>query len=162
VGHHRLHGSHPDEVVGLVFVDPRGPDVSVRWRAIIGEPVAGEPQAVADMRSYFDGVDNNVEHLALAPSEAIVEGILGADGPAYGDRPVVVLGAADTMDDWPPLPEATRDAVWTAWVDGQRRYAVESTAGSFASVADSSHFVMSDQPQAVIDAVADVLGAIRR
>lgn len=155
---------HPDDVVGLVLIDPRGPAVSREHLAALGDPAPGEPAVVTEVRDAMaDGLfDDNAEHVDFEPSEAIVEGLLGADGPLFGDRPVVVLGAAATVDQFPPLPEPYRTDWWRIWQDGQRAYAAESTAGTFDEVAGSGHLMMDDRPRAVIDAVSEVLEATSR
>lgn len=75
-------------------------------------------------------------------------------GEAHGDMPLVVLQAAGTYADAPadvrkPL-EAARDAT-------QRSIVATSTRGELRKVADTTHDIELDQPQAVADAVARVL-----
>jgi pimeloyl-ACP methyl ester carboxylesterase len=158
-----LTARRPDDVAGLVLVDPRGPRVTAEHLAALGDPVAGEDELVTEIRDFLadEGYDDNAERVAFAPSEAVVDALLAADGPFFGDRPMVVLGAAATIDQFPALPEPVRDAWWSAWVAEQERYASESTAGSFASVPGSGHLMMDDRPRAVIDAVTDVLARAR-
>jgi pimeloyl-ACP methyl ester carboxylesterase len=46
---------HPDQVVGLVLVDPRGPGVTQRQLHALGEPTSGEPDVVSEVRSWVAG-----------------------------------------------------------------------------------------------------------
>lgn len=153
---------HPDQVVGLVLVDPRGPGVTQRWADALGEPESGEPEAVAFLRTFVTGggYDDNRERLAFAPSEAIATAFLDADGPFFGDRPVTVLSADGTIDEILPEPGALHDSLQAAFVDGQRAYADESTRGTFTVVQDSGHMMTDHQPAAVIEAVEEMLEAI--
>ena len=152
---------HPDDVVGLVFVDPRGPHVTADHEAALPAPSTTEDPAISDVRGFFDdgGFDDNAEQVPFAPSEAIVAALLDADGPLFGDRPVIVLGAERTIDQFPPLPEPYLAEWWRIWQDGQRAYAAESTQGSFEEVRGSGHLMMDDRPRAVIDAITAVLEA---
>jgi pimeloyl-ACP methyl ester carboxylesterase len=103
---------HPDQVVGLVLVDPRGPGVTQRWSEALAEPTPGEPEAVTSLRAFLTGgYEENIEHLAFARSEAIAGALLDADGPFFGDRPVTVLSADGTIDEVLPEPEDLRDAL---------------------------------------------------
>ncbi len=149
---------HPDDVVGLVLVDPRGPGVTQRWSDALGEPATGEPEAVTWLRTFVTGgYEDNIENLAFARSEAIASSLLDADGPFFGDRPVTVLSADGTIDEVMPEPGALREALRAASVDGQRRYADESTRGTFTVVEDSGHMMTDHQPAAVIEAVESML-----
>ncbi|MBA2299246.1 MAG: alpha/beta fold hydrolase, partial [Chloroflexi bacterium] len=95
---------YPDDVAGLVFVDPRGPKVSAGWAAALPAPAASEDPAVAANREELGVFETdpsmNDEHLQIAESAAQANAVLDADGPLFGDRPVVVLGAADTQTNW--------------------------------------------------------------
>ena len=155
---------YPDDVAGLVFVDPRGPKVSEEWFAALPAQAASEDPAVAANRDELGTFETdpsmNEEHLQIKDSAAQTNAVLDADGPLFGDRPVVVLGAADTHTNWDDLPAALAPVFDQIWLDGQRALAAESTAGTFVAVPDSNHEIQSDQPTAVVDAIEGVLGAL--
>jgi pimeloyl-ACP methyl ester carboxylesterase len=154
---------HPDQVVGLVLVDPRGPGVTRQWSDALGEPTPGESEAVTALRAFLNsGYEDNMEHLAFAQSEAIAGALLDADGPFFGDRLVTVLSADGTIDQILPQPDDLREALRAASVDGQRRYADESTRGTFTVVEGSGHMMTDDQPAAVIEAVEEMLEVLSR
>jgi len=75
-------------------------------------------------------------------------------GESHGDMPLVVLQAAGTYADAPAdtrkLLEAARDAT-------QQRIVASSTRGELRKVAETSHDIELDQPQAVVDAVVRLL-----
>ena len=154
---------HADDVVGLVFVDPRGPRVSTDWAAALPPAAAGEPEAVAANRNELATFETdpslNPERLHLADTSGEAVAALDADGPLFGDRPVVVLRAGNTTQSWADLPPelaATFDEIWYA---GQQELADESTAGSVVEVPGSGHEIQVDQPAAVVDAIESVLAA---
>lgn len=79
------------------------------------------------------------------------------DGPhPFGDKPVVVL-THSLWDMTPPLGEIG----YNAYVVAHRQTAALSTRGTQRMVPMSRHNIQIDQPQAVIDAVADVLDALK-
>ncbi len=153
--------AHPDAVVGLVFVDPRGPGVTDAWVAALPPPTAGESAALTGMRDFIaeilvDPPDND-EGLSIAASEAEVRAALAADSPLFGDTPLIVLQAGLTPNAWADPAEPAGVAWKAAWFDGQAALAATSTAGRLDVVADSGHFIQSDAPTVVIDAILEVL-----
>lgn len=82
--------------------------------------------------------------------------MLDKPGRLFGDRPVVVLQA--------PLPERPaglpRDydaASRAAWIAANEEYAAESNDGEVVEVRRTGHDIHVDRPDAVIDAILDVL-----
>jgi pimeloyl-ACP methyl ester carboxylesterase len=155
---------YPSDVAGAILIDPRGPNVSAEWRAALPPAAAGENAAVAANRDELGAFEHdpsmNPEHLDLTKSAAEANAVLDPAGPLFGDRPVMVLGAADTHTNWSDLPPkiaATFDKIWLA---GQKALVAESTAGSFETVPQSNHEIQSDQPQAVLDAIEKVLAGL--
>jgi pimeloyl-ACP methyl ester carboxylesterase len=155
---------HPDEVVGLVFVDPRGSAVSAGWlEALDAAAEPGDPRVAAfreELTTFENDPSMNKEQLQLTDSAAQVNAVLDAEGPLFGDRPVAVLGASDTKRSWADLPADTVAAFDKAWLDGQKALAAESTAGTYVPVAESGHSIQFDQPAAVIDAIEGVLADV--
>ena len=156
--------AHPEEVAGVVLVDPRAPHVSAEWRAALPPPSAAEAPAVTANREELGAFEHdpsmNPEHLDLTASAAEASAALDAPGPLFGDSPMVVLGAADTHLSWSDLPPTLAKVFDRIWLREQNALAQESTRGTFESVADSAHEIQNAQPQAVVDAVQSVLGAV--
>jgi pimeloyl-ACP methyl ester carboxylesterase len=155
---------YPDEVVGLVVVDPRGPRVSEGWRDALPPAAAGEPEAVAANRDELTTFETdpslNDERLDLTASAAEAATALDAAGPLFGDRPVVVLSAANTPQAWADLPPELAATFGDIWLAGQQEFADESTAGSLEVVAGVGHEIHNEQPPAVIDALESVLAEL--
>lgn len=151
--------AYPEEVVGLLFVDPQSP------RFIAGHalpvPAAGEPASVTDFRNemvtFDDDPSLNPEHLHIRPSLAEAAAALDAPGPLFGDRPVMVLSADRSPGAQSGLPPEFAETFDAAWVTGQQELADESTAGSFEEVSGTGHEIQADRPQAVIDALEKIL-----
>lgn len=156
---------HPDEVAGVVLVDPRGPHVSDRFRAALLPARAGEPKAVTTWREEDLGVFEhdpalNPEHLDLTRSAEQASRVLDAPGPLFGDAPLVVLSAAESDAPFSDLPPAVAQLFQTIWLEEQRSLVEESTHGSFQVVQGSRHEIQLEQPQAVVEAIETVLAAV--
>jgi pimeloyl-ACP methyl ester carboxylesterase len=153
----------PEALAGFVFVDPRGPRVSGSWLDALPVPAADEAAAIAANRDELTTFETdpslNDEHFDLAATAAEAMAALDAEGPLFGDRPVVVLSAADTMDAWADLPPDLAATFGSIWLAGQQELADESTAGTLTVVPDSGHEIQAEQPAAVVAALESVLAA---
>ncbi len=180
---------HPDDVVGLVFVDPASEDrlfTMVNGEGVLIADVTAEQlkstfptQAVRIPRrnpqrgTPFDKLPPDLyeirvkldEKLIAATPDTVPAAVVGAsqeteraflarlkatrtDNPhPLGDRPTVVLSRSDD-------PNADREAVHAA-------LARLSTNARHSIVAGSGHEIHLFQPAAVIQAIADVVKAVR-
>lgn len=156
--------AYPDDVVGLLFVDPQSPRVDERFRDALPEPAADEPASLAEFRdvleTFNDDPSLNPEHLHLWPSFAEAAAALDAPGPLFGDRPVVVLSAETTPGPQLGLPPNLAKTIDDLWAAGQQELADESTAGSLETVSGAGHEIQVDQPPAVIHALERILDAL--
>lgn len=153
--------AYPDEVVGLLFVDPQSPRVTARWRDALSAPAAGEPASVTDFRDGLETFETdpslNPEHVHLRTSLAEAAAALDAPGPLFGDRPVVVLSAETTPGSRSGLPPDLATTVDEIWAAAQQELADESTAGSLETVSGAGHEIQVDRPPAVIEALEGIL-----
>lgn len=153
--------AYPDEVVGLLFVDPQSPRVTARWRDALPAPAADEPAGLTEFRDGLKTFETdpsmNPEHVHLRPSFAEAAAALDAPGPLFGDRPVVVLSAETTPGPQFGLPRNLAKTIDEIWVAGQQELADESTSGSIEKVSGAGHEIQADQPNAVIDALERIL-----
>ncbi|HEY6608404.1 MAG TPA: alpha/beta hydrolase, partial [Candidatus Limnocylindria bacterium] len=156
--------AYPDEVVGLLFVDPRGPRVTAGWLDALPEPDPDEPSSVTEFRDALETFETdpslNPEHLHLQASFAEALAALEASGPLFGDRPVVVLSAETTPGPRLELPAELAMSIDEIWAAGQQDLADESTAGSVELVPGAGHEIQADQPAVVIDALERILDAL--
>jgi pimeloyl-ACP methyl ester carboxylesterase len=84
---------------------------------------------------------------------------LDAGRRSFGDIPVIVLTAANSYAD---APEGAREQVDAFWTGLHKELAAKSTRGSQRTVADSSHMMMFDRPDAICQAIEDVLAKAKR
>ena len=59
--------------------------------------------------------------------------------------------------DFPGLPKSFLAAEEAAIDEGNQELAAESARGSVVQVEDTGHYIMMDRPDAVIDAILDVI-----
>lgn len=78
---------------------------------------------------------------------------------SLGDMPLMVLSAG--ARERPPLPPEESEAVERLYAEAHEQLAALSSRGARRVVADSKHAIQWDQPQAVIDAVLEVIATAR-
>ncbi|THD58615.1 alpha/beta hydrolase [Phenylobacterium sp.] len=77
---------------------------------------------------------------------------------AYGDMPLVVLSAGRfALPGAPPEVAAEIPALMAQKVQAHRALARLSSRGAYVFVADSGHVMMQDKPQAIVDAIKQVV-----
>lgn len=153
---------YPDDVVGLVLADPRGPRVSESWRSAMPAEADGEPESVARVRYQLESEETdpllNREGLVITASAAEVAAAVDAPGPLFGDRPVIVQQAALTPSTLlGDLPADLAAAFEEAWLAGHQELADESTAGSVVVVPEVGHDYPWERPEVVIESVEALL-----
>jgi len=83
----------------------------------------------------------------------------------YGDMPLIVLTATKDQKLPPNIPAPPKDqlaAFHAEWESGHDQIAALSTRGVNRRVPDATHYIQYDQPQAVIDAVDEVVREARQ
>ena len=159
--------SYPDDMAGIVMIDPRGPSVSSSHLAALPEPTPDEATAITENRNFLLDLiarpgESDGEGLDWPTSEGLSQKALDTEGPLFGNRPVIILSGADTKQQWLfDLPQETQDKFWEIWLNDQRRLADESTRGEWRVVEGSAHEIHGDQLQAVVDAINEVVDESR-
>jgi pimeloyl-ACP methyl ester carboxylesterase len=158
--------ANPDDVVGLVFVDPQAPRQTAAFLEALPPATADEPPAVRDIRDVLEDFETdpsqNPEHVAIRESGAKAVAALDAPGPLFGDRPVIVLSAQMLPPDWSQMPPDLEKALTTSRAAVQQELADESTAGSLETVPGVGHDIQGEKPPAVIDALEKVLADLKQ
>lgn len=153
--------SYPADVVGLVLIDPEGPEVDAQFLGALPGEYAGEPMAIAAARSDLDHAQADAlsgpEHLDLRSSRSEAAAAIDAPGPLFGSRPVAVLSARRSVGTEWRLPVELASTIDQIWFASHQQLADESTAGWVQTVVDTGHEIQVDQPQAVIDALEAIL-----
>ncbi|MEO7324841.1 MAG: alpha/beta hydrolase [Dokdonella sp.] len=83
---------------------------------------------------------------------------LKATHRSYGAMPLTIL-ASDGSNAY--LPPDLRKAADAAWAASYRRLAMDSTRSTIIEVAHSSHYINDDRPDAIVDAVVQLIGQLR-
>jgi pimeloyl-ACP methyl ester carboxylesterase len=98
----------------------------------------------------------------IAEMEVVSTNQIKAAAKPYGDLPLIVLTRGDYQKDAPPdfPPEAAArlKQVWTAM---HAEMTAQSSIGQNRTIAGAGHSIQRDNPQAVIDAVTEVVTAAR-
>jgi pimeloyl-ACP methyl ester carboxylesterase len=142
--------AHRQDLAALVFVDATPPS----WVATALSTLPADPAAKGgELRSGLATLlapHANAEHLAGRPS---------FDPPAVfspvGSQPVVAL--THSVSDWGDLRRRDAAELDSVWVGGQQDWAELSSRGRVQIVDQAGHFIQNDQPQALVDAVREVL-----
>ena len=189
----RYASEHPDDVAGMVLVDPPAQDQA---RFLPASWTKDEAALTTQRDAFIASCEQGAEHGTLeSPPPALAScvggplpwqsaavaaadharklrpafwhtlrselaqnvSVFAAPVPAnesHGGMPLLVLQASGTYAD---APAAMRKPLEAARAATQQRIVASSTRGMLRKVADSSHDIEMDQPQAVADAVMQVL-----
>jgi pimeloyl-ACP methyl ester carboxylesterase len=176
--------THFDKVAGIVLVDPSGDNQRALWRAAIpkhssdprwtfneenwrrcmtvlrGALLPRSDPALKDCTGNdADTVDATLSSLHAMEHASAAQ--LAASRRSYGDLPLIVLSAGiDGGKNLPPeFDDGERAAFDNVWADLHRDQASLSTIGERRIVPGAGHGIQTDAPQAVIDAIREVLAA---
>jgi pimeloyl-ACP methyl ester carboxylesterase len=137
---------HPDEVAGLVLVDPTPEDFSARLgelAAALGTPVPAPPAIPSADEISFNQMREARATGALPPMPLIVLTHRRAANP--DERP-------------PGWPIAEEERIW---FELHEQIAKLLPGGQHIVAEDSGHDIHQEQPELVIDATLAVVGAVR-
>jgi pimeloyl-ACP methyl ester carboxylesterase len=149
---------YPDEVIGIVLVDSMHADQFDRIEKALPAETPHDPEELKAFRrsftqDYKDPTKNPEGFDQLASHEQ------GRAVTSLGDVPMIVLASSEFRM---RIPEPRFGAyMQSMWHDLQRDLARLSTKGKFVAVEDSGHFIQIDKPQAVIDAIHDLVEQVR-
>lgn len=147
----------PAGVVGAVMVDVRPPNVSARWLAALPPQASDEPEGVRlnreDLTIFEADPTLNPERIDLRASAAET---LAASG--FGDKPVIVLAAADSTAISEGLPDDLAAQFVSIWWEEQQSLSDLSTNGRLERVADATHDMPFERADAIVAAIREVLG----
>lgn len=156
--------TYPDEVVGLVLVDASHEDQNRRYLAVL----TPEEQAAF---TRLEGVlpaelanDATLELFDFAASSTQMRE--AASATPLPTLPLVVLArgrpfAADPEEEWAGISTAGRDALERESQLMQEDLASLTTDARLVVARRSGHFVQSEEPELVIEAVRAVVSAVR-
>jgi protein-S-isoprenylcysteine O-methyltransferase Ste14/pimeloyl-ACP methyl ester carboxylesterase len=177
---------YPERVAGLVFVDAASslslPLLAARSRTVAAAACTAGALAHVGVIRLLDpfglggDTDEGRRGAALTYNArswghtcAMARGLTASvrefqeAPPLRADLPLTVLSASSAVDLVPPGLQKVVDVetVRRASVEAHQRLARTSTRGTWALVPDSTHLIGSSRPDAVADAVLDMLEQIR-
>ena len=148
---------HDADIAGAVMADVRPPGISARWLEALPKEAAGEPEGIRlnreDLTVFEADPTLNPEQLDLRASaaEAVATG-------GFGDKPLVVLAAANTIAITEGLGDELATTFEGAWWELQQSMADQSTAGRLEKVENSTHDMPWERTDAIVAAIREVLG----
>jgi pimeloyl-ACP methyl ester carboxylesterase len=109
-----------------------------------------EPARLRAQASLYEEYEPNGERVAR-------------DGRDWGDLPLIVISAGAAADGglWSPDARDEHAALFADWADSHKSLAKLSRRGERRVAEGSGHLVQLQKPQAVIEAVLDVVKAAR-
>lgn len=167
---------YPGEVAGFVLVDPSHPDQQERFPAAVQEriremnddpprwilrffapfrlfaPERSTPRAAYFWRSFPEGVASEVDAMSTIMEQAQEAGPMG-------DRPLVVLTSGEPVA-MSGLPDSVNVALDRVLRELKFELGGLSTNADHR-VVDAGHYIHRDCPEAVTQAVRDVVNAVR-
>lgn len=135
---------HPEDVIGMVLVDPTHEDRTVGFEKVLSE------ELIVRNRVYLMDPSKNSEFIDRITSERQVR-----DARHTFDFPLIVLtrGLLDKPD--PVWPSADLQRVER---ELQREFLKLSPKSSLVTAEKSGHWIQKDQPELVIEAIRRVIG----
>jgi pimeloyl-ACP methyl ester carboxylesterase len=174
-----------EETAGMVLVDPSGDGQMARFTTVIPkiETIVGATRekqkslnCVASMRAKLVRSDDPLASDCFGNDANVIEGnlsevesMVGASTEqllesrrSYGDMPLIVLTRSDYVQGMPPeFTDQDRTAMAKIWTEMHEEMTTLSTAGERRVIPTSGHYIQRDQPQAVIDAINEVVAKAR-
>lgn len=185
--HVRLYANtHPEKTGGLVLVDPSGDGQLERFNAVIPKvqqmqeamfKAQAELNCIGRLRETpvppndplaqqcggndpdaLEATKSEIEQMPGASTQQLV-----ASRRAYGDMPLIVLTRTDYETDMPPdFTAEDRANMKKVWESLHAEMAALSNTSEHRFIPGAGHYIQRDNPQAVIDAAADVVSALRK
>lgn len=175
-----------DKMAGMVLVDPSGDEQKARLSAALpglvaemdkrraaameagclvrlreklvphGDPLVAKCNGTNDP-DLFEQTQSEVDSMEGASTQQLT-----ASRRSYGDMPLIVLTRGDYDIGMPPeITKADREGLAVVWTQLHEEMTALSTAGERRVVAGAGHYIQGDKPQAVIDAVNEVVAEAR-
>src|SRR4051794_2839242 len=142
--------AHRQDLAGLVLVDATPPSyVATALASLPRNPAAKGGELRSGLATLLTP-RANAEHL---------DGQASFDPPAVfgpvGSQPVLAL--THSVSEWGDVRRRDGAQLDSAWLGGQQTWAELSSKGRVQIVDQAGHFIQNDQPQALVDAVREVL-----
>jgi pimeloyl-ACP methyl ester carboxylesterase len=151
---------HPQDVAGLVLVDPMHEDQFERLGSLIPPAFAGEPETLTQFRRFWtaDWRDpaKNHEGVDFVASQAQAH-MIGS----LGDIPMLMLTAGSHVRAAPP-GDANAARMQMLWRELHRELMRQSSSAQQILVETSGHFIQREQPEVVVAAIRQMVQIVRQ
>lgn len=174
-------GLYGDQVAGLVYVDASHPDQLKRIEAAVGklqDDGKSAFQAAGKWLSWTGilrlvasrATNKTIPRIALAFFSTSLSAMVSEraampttlkEGAGYrnlGARPVIVLTHGKLL---PDMSEAQAVKFDQVWLELQKDMATWSSHGTQRTISDAGHYIPTDEPDAVIAAIQEVVDEVR-
>jgi len=152
----RFASDYPEDVDGLIFVDSVHEDWWEEALALLPPPSATDSGSLASFRNYLTaGWRDPSSNFEAMDIPAVVEQV--RETGDFGDLPIMVLTAGKFTVLNPGLPPDLEADLASLFHDLQGRLAELSSVGSQVVIPDSGHNMPRENPQAVVDAIRNML-----
>ena len=181
--------NYPDEVVGMVLVDSfheerpiRNPEITKLNQEAVGQLrmfsfmssiglMALAPQSIPnrgfpdDIYAQYQAITATTDFFETWISESLAVPDSAAEVLAlhitnFGNLPLTVLSAGQ-WDAIPSISDAENQQLWTAFQVQQSELVALSSEAKQVVAEQSSHHIQLDQPSLVIDAIREMVDALR-
>ena len=151
-------GTYPNEVVGMVLVDALSEKVRTgltpeRWKLYVN---FGFTKPTPGLEKYRD-----IETLDVNASLDQMEKAASAESLRPMPLFVLTQGQPFDLSPWQPLPADFPGALNKAWHAAQDALATLAPNAQHKIATKSSHYIQAQEPQLVIDAIKQVVEAVR-
>jgi pimeloyl-ACP methyl ester carboxylesterase len=147
-----------DEVVGMVLVDPDHEDASARDAAVLPPESPDDSVTLKEIRAILASPDTTQDP-SVNYSEVYAQ--MHTANKSLGDLPLIVLTAG--KGDWPlDLEPAVASALDQSKLKLHEDIAQLSTNSQHLIISGSGHNIHVEKPEAVIDAIQQVIEAVRK
>ncbi|MFN8595345.1 MAG: alpha/beta hydrolase [Anaerolineae bacterium] len=151
---------YPTEVAGIVLIDSVHPDQADRWLAALPTPAATDNQALMDLRAGLPWHNRQCIPETMNWTRTLAQ---ARAVKSLGNMPLVVLVATDpTRTDWGDIQPEVAARLDQIWLDLHMEYLTLSTDSHLIRAEHSGHFIQTDEPQLVIDAILDMVDKVRQ
>jgi pimeloyl-ACP methyl ester carboxylesterase len=151
---------YPDDVAGMVLVDAPHEDRDSRFLALLPPPAATEAATLTSLRHFLTQSKQDPAQMLEGMDLLATEAQVRATG-SLGARPLVVLTAGHEHPVLAALPADVATRVRQLVQDVQRDLASLSSRSRHVIAHESGHEIERDQPDVVIDAIRQVVDAVR-
>jgi pimeloyl-ACP methyl ester carboxylesterase len=159
----RLYAStYPDDVVGMVLVDSTNENIWRDFKAHLTSAQYARIEASTLDHAELEAAYPEAEELFTAPLADTPSVVQVRDARAAAPlRPLPLVVLAHGIPFAPPFPGWPTDTMETVMLDAQKDLATLVPDARLVVATKSGHNIHQDQPDLVIDAIAQVVAAMR-